>query len=135
MTMKIRHVLDTKDIFAVYFIDPPAETPTGKVYSMVAPCLYMALVSRPADDDPQGESLDEIIGFVIDSTIVPADETSDHLSFMWYVNRSAIGNWDEYVNTNVPSWARAAYESRNPPIVEIPPVVLSQPPKSRSKRR
>lgn len=135
MTMKIRHVLDTKDIYAVYFLDPPQETPTGTMYSMVAPCLYMALVTRPEDDNPQGDPLDEIIGFVIDSTIVPADETpSDNLSFMWYVDKNNVGEWFKYINELVPAWAKAAYEQQNPPVIEIPPVILQQTTKSRKRR-
>jgi len=136
MSLKIRHVLDTKGIFAVYFLDPPLEIDGQMQYAKIVECIYMALVNRPVDDDASSETIDEIIGFVIDSTVVPADETSDGVAFMWYVNRNDFSedNWKTYMQS-LPAWSKKRYDLLHPPVIEVPEVVLTAPTQSKSHRR
>jgi hypothetical protein len=124
MSLKIRHVLDPNDLYAVFFTQ---QEPFGTVEKV----LYPALISRQYGD----EWVDEIVGFIITRDgIIPADEVPEGLSFMFYVDKSSMNaeNWGKYVGS-VPTWGKAHYDHYHPQVMEIPEEVFEEP--KRRRRR
>ena len=136
--MKIRHVLPADNLYAVYFLDQPP-------YAAILKCQHRALISRREDDENEdSEFVDEIIGFVLDRSVVPADEVSEGTTFAFYVDRSdflkitTAGVLDEEPWKNycqqVLTWGRQAYEQRHPaPAPEVVTEIAVDP--KRRKRR
>lgn len=69
--MKIRHVLPGNNLVATYILK-------SAPYYAVRPLIHQALVTRDGED--------EIIGFVLDKTIKPADVKNDKIEFLAYEN-------------------------------------------------
>jgi hypothetical protein len=107
---------------------------------MVKPCLHQALVKRLPLNLEEGEEpveQDEVIGFVISNDqIIPADETSDGVHFMWYINNAGMNQdeWVQYVTVTVPNWAQQWHDKHHPVIQIVPDEVLELEPKSRKRR-
>ena len=131
MSLNIRHILPANNLYAVYFLDKPP-------YAAILKCVHQASVSRPAIDaeNDTSEHIHEIIGFVIDNHIVPADETSEGTTFAWYVDRSEFddASWKKYMQ-DVLTWGTQMYQQRHP---EPPPPAVTdlaiQTPQRRKRR-
>lgn len=127
--MKIRHILPADNLYAFYLLD-------REPYAHVLKCQHRALVSRREDDEvDDSEWVDEIIGFVLDQTIVPADEVSDGTTFLYYVDRSEYNDarWQE-MTTNLVRWGLQVYQQNHPqPAPEVVQEIATNP--KRRKRR
>lgn len=136
--MQLRHILPADNLYAVYFVDQPP-------YAVILKCQHRASVRRKEnEEDKDSEYLDEIIGFVLDRTIVPADEVSEGTTFAFYVDRSEFidvtpngvddSRWKTYIQ-NVLSWGQQAYRQRHPePTPEVITDIASEN-QPRRKRR
>ena len=106
---KIHHVLPADHLHATYLTEK-------EPYGYVLPLVHQALVTRREDeDDPASPVRSEIIGYVIDRYIVPADETSEGVKFVGYADRSQFTaeQWNEYIR-NIINWGRQLAQQKQP---------------------
>lgn len=120
--MKIRHVLPGDNLYACYIINRAP-------YAQIKPVIHQALVTRSvmkrtseenAGAGPVYENEDQIIGFVLDGKILPADEVPDHVRFLGYQDPSQFPKqpdgtpgWDVY-RQQLFGWGRAWEKSLQP---------------------
>jgi hypothetical protein len=112
--MKIKHVLPADGLVAQYIHD-------HEPYGTVAPCVHQALVERKNEDpEPEFENVSEIVGFVIDRYIVPADEVSEGTRFIGYIRATYNADqWKEHIESlKVMGRRWAAENAPIPPTVE-----------------
>lgn len=107
MSLRIRHVLEPNNLYAVYFLE-------SAPWAQLVPCLHQALVDRTHYDEDDNEvQVNEIIGMVVTTEgIVPADEAAGQI-FMWYVNGNAV-DLNAYQNEMV-KLSQAQYQALQPP--------------------
>ena len=112
--MKIKHVLPADGLVAQYIMDHDP-------YASLVPCVHQALVERKTDDpEAEFENQSEIIGFVIDRYIVPADEVSEGTRFLGYIrNNYNAEQWKAHLESlQVLGRRWAAENAPIPPTVE-----------------
>jgi hypothetical protein len=129
--MKIRHILPADNLYACYLLD---KSP----YASMLKCQHRALVSRREDDEVKdAEWVDEIIGFVLDGTVVPADEVSEGTTFLYYVDRSDYTN-EQFLkmSSDLVQWGQQVYQQNHPaPVPEVVTELASQPPRRKRRAR
>jgi hypothetical protein len=107
MALRIRHVLDKNNLYAVYFLETAP-------WAQLVPCLHQALVDRTHFDDDENEiSVNEILGLVVTTDgIVPADESPTGI-FMWYVDGNAVNLTDYHME--MVKLSSAQFQAAQPP--------------------
>lgn len=126
--MQIRHILPADNLYAVYLLDHDP-------YAIYLKCQHRASVKRPVSDEPDAEWIDEIIGFVLDTNIVPADEVSEGTTFLYYLDRSEFTkeDWDQSY-AHLKHWGLQVYQQTHPtPVPEVVQDIANKP--QRRKRR
>ena len=116
MPTKIRHVLEPhRELYAAYiFCEQP--------YGALLPVIHTCLVDRWEDEKDKPRS--EIVGYVINGKIVPADEVINNTSrFLGYQDRATVPaeHWTGYLDQLI-QWGKS-WESEMKPATPPPPQV------------